>query len=301
VEFTSNQFLDALEALLPSDYEATIARWRAVVLARPSSSLSSSPQPHKRRRVLIHSSSSSSSEISSSSETSHSSSETSSASDTPTSVGPSPDHLPPRKRFRGSLTTSHQEISIEDSIEDGTETSIKAMIKVTAEMADVPDIPYVLPEPTVEEKLEEHKEVIQGMYEHLLKMSVMRFEELEEEQKALKDRAVTTETERTNLREQVRSLEMSELSLKDSLRVDREAYARVQHQLGFVTEELRQSRMAHFTDRESLRIIATTQRAPGVNQRTITCYECGKRGHFRSGCPKLKNQSREKQAANGEA
>ncbi|GJZ41196.1 putative reverse transcriptase domain-containing protein [Tanacetum coccineum] len=96
-------------------------------------------------------------------------------------------------------------------------------------------VPPVRVEPTIEERLEEHDGVIRGMYEHLLKMHVMRFEELEEEQKALKDRTETAVTERTNLREKVR----------------------IESQLGFVTEELRQSRMAHFTDKESLRRMET--------------------------------------------
>ncbi|GJR89665.1 reverse transcriptase domain-containing protein [Tanacetum coccineum] len=29
------------------------------------------------------------------------------------------------------------------------------------------------------------------------------------------------------------------------------------------------------------------------NQRTITCYECGNQGHYRSDCPVLKNQGTE--------
>ncbi|GJR27421.1 reverse transcriptase domain-containing protein [Tanacetum coccineum] len=36
----------------------------------------------------------------------------------------------------------------------------------------------------------------------------------------------------------------------------------------------------------------TTQRAPMANQKPkVTCYECGKQGHFKSDCPKLKNQN----------
>ncbi|GKF22938.1 hypothetical protein Tco_0075260 [Tanacetum coccineum] len=101
----------------------------------------------------------------------------------------------------GSSAASYQEISIEDGTEAGTETSIEATIEVTVEVAAKPDISLV---------------------------PVMRLEELEEEQRALKDNAVTAETKRTNLRKRVRSLEMSELSLRDSLRADREAYARVQ-------------------------------------------------------------------------
>ncbi|GKC14300.1 putative reverse transcriptase domain-containing protein [Tanacetum coccineum] len=36
----------------------------------------------------------------------------------------------------------------------------------------------------------------------------------------------------------------------------------------------------------------TTQRSPLVNQRVPTCFECGRRGHYRNECPKLKNQTR---------
>ncbi|GJR43982.1 reverse transcriptase domain-containing protein [Tanacetum coccineum] len=35
-----------------------------------------------------------------------------------------------------------------------------------------------------------------------------------------------------------------------------------------------------------------TQRAPIVNQRVPTCFECGRQGHDRNECPKLKNQTR---------
>ncbi|GJT26112.1 putative reverse transcriptase domain-containing protein [Tanacetum coccineum] len=33
------------------------------------------------------------------------------------------------------------------------------------------------------------------------------------------------------------------------------------------------------------------KRAQGTNQRVLTCYECGAQGHFRSDCPKLKNEN----------
>ncbi|GJV24558.1 putative reverse transcriptase domain-containing protein [Tanacetum coccineum] len=38
--------------------------------------------------------------------------------------------------------------------------------------------------------------------------------------------------------------------------------------------------------------IPTTQRAPVVNQRVPTCFECARQGHYRNECPKLKNQNR---------
>ncbi|GJZ98896.1 putative reverse transcriptase domain-containing protein [Tanacetum coccineum] len=54
---------------------------------------------------------------------------------------------------------------------------------------------------------------------------------------------------------------------------------------------------------------ATTHRASRAGQRAlvakqrpiVTCFECGGQGHYRSGCPKLKNQNRDNQAGNGEA
>ncbi|GJX97876.1 putative reverse transcriptase domain-containing protein [Tanacetum coccineum] len=49
-------------------------------------------------------------------------------------------------------------------------------------------------------------------------------------------------------------------------------------------------------------IVTTNQRAPVANQRVVvTCYECGRQGHFRNECPKLKNQNRGNQAGNNEA
>ncbi|GKF95086.1 reverse transcriptase domain-containing protein, partial [Tanacetum coccineum] len=37
------------------------------------------------------------------------------------------------------------------------------------------------------------------------------------------------------------------------------------------------------------------------DQRTLTCYECGNQGHYRSECLRLKNQNCENQTGNGEA
>ncbi|GKB24684.1 putative reverse transcriptase domain-containing protein [Tanacetum coccineum] len=41
-----------------------------------------------------------------------------------------------------------------------------------------------------------------------------------------------------------------------------------------------------------------TQRSQVVNQRVLTCFECGRQGHFRSDCPKLKDQNRRNKAGN---
>nr|GEU57462.1 hypothetical protein [Tanacetum cinerariifolium] len=38
--------------------------------------------------------------------------------------------------------------------------------------------------------------------------------------------------------------------------------------------------------------LTTTNRAMTVNQRVPTCFECGRQGHYKNECPKLKNQNR---------
>ncbi|GKA97495.1 reverse transcriptase domain-containing protein [Tanacetum coccineum] len=46
---------------------------------------------------------------------------------------------------------------------------------------------------------------------------------------------------------------------------------------------------------------ATNQRAPRTTQNIVTCFECGRQGHFRKECPKLRNQNHGNQAAICEA
>ncbi|GJZ27557.1 putative reverse transcriptase domain-containing protein [Tanacetum coccineum] len=42
----------------------------------------------------------------------------------------------------------------------------------------------------------------------------------------------------------------------------------------------------------------STQKGQVVNQRVVTCYECGKQGHYRNDCPKLKDQNRGNKTGN---
>ncbi|GKD76163.1 putative reverse transcriptase domain-containing protein [Tanacetum coccineum] len=48
-------------------------------------------------------------------------------------------------------------------------------------------------------------------------------------------------------------------------------------------------------------VVKNNQRAQGANQRVLTCFECGAEGHFRSDCPKLRNENQGNRAGNGNA
>ncbi|GJU15598.1 putative reverse transcriptase domain-containing protein [Tanacetum coccineum] len=57
-------------------------------------------------------------------------------------------------------------------------------------------------------------------------------------------------------------------------------------------------KVGHQTRDCRVAVAPNTQRAPVGNQQGIICYECGRPGHFRMDCPKLRNQNRENQTRN---
>ncbi|GJU06099.1 putative reverse transcriptase domain-containing protein, partial [Tanacetum coccineum] len=59
------------------------------------------------------------------------------------------------------------------------------------------------------------------------------------------------------------------------------------------------NKVGHLT-RDCKVIISTTstQRGQVVNQKVVTCYECGGQGYYRSDCPMLKYQNRRNKAGN---
>ncbi|GJV27714.1 putative reverse transcriptase domain-containing protein [Tanacetum coccineum] len=57
-------------------------------------------------------------------------------------------------------------------------------------------------------------------------------------------------------------------------------------------------KVGHQTRDYKAAIAPNTQRAPVGNQQGIICYECGRPGHFRKDCPKLRKQNRGNQTRN---
>ncbi|GJX71071.1 putative reverse transcriptase domain-containing protein [Tanacetum coccineum] len=59
------------------------------------------------------------------------------------------------------------------------------------------------------------------------------------------------------------------------------------------------NKIGHLTrDCKVTNFTTSTQRGQVVNQRVVTCLECGRQGHYRSDCPKLKDQNHGNKAGN---
>ncbi|GKA37411.1 putative reverse transcriptase domain-containing protein [Tanacetum coccineum] len=71
------------------------------------------------------------------------------------------------------------------------------------------------------------------------------------------------------------------------------------HHEGLCTMRCGNCKKAGHQTRDCRAVIApNTQRAPVGNQQGIICYECGRPGHFKKDCPKLRNQNRGNQTRN---
>ncbi|GJV93415.1 reverse transcriptase domain-containing protein [Tanacetum coccineum] len=59
------------------------------------------------------------------------------------------------------------------------------------------------------------------------------------------------------------------------------------------------NKVRHLTrDCKATNTTTSTQRGQVVNQRVVTCYECGRRGHYRRDCPKMKDHNRGNKTGN---
>nr|GEY54790.1 hypothetical protein [Tanacetum cinerariifolium] len=127
------------------------------------------------------------------------------------------------------------EVDAEPSVEDTVEIAVDVVAK--------PIVPDDLPVAIVRERLDEFEEVVQGIYEHLMDIHAQRLDDIEEEQRAHEDGAVTIDTERARLLDRIRVLEGSNIGLQDALGVERERErertASVERRLGYMLEELR--------------------------------------------------------------
>ncbi|GJS84692.1 hypothetical protein Tco_0751233 [Tanacetum coccineum] len=87
--------------------------------------------------------------------------------------------------------------------------------------------------------------VIQQLYDHMLEFPAQRIANIKEEQRTLEVMAITVDTKRNRMLERISVLEGSVMRLRETLTMERERTASVEHCLGYVTEELRRIRLTY--------------------------------------------------------
>ncbi|GJT05485.1 putative reverse transcriptase domain-containing protein [Tanacetum coccineum] len=142
------------------------------------------------------------------------------------------DFLPPRKRFRDSISPKDSvEEDIDTDVLEGIEadaTAIKvavdrdveARVDASIDMeVDVGD--DVEDEVEIDEHLEQVKEGLQDIYDHVIEIPLQRIEDIETGQRELDSRSLIAGGERASLLEQVASLERSNVRLRGTIMMKR--------------------------------------------------------------------------------
>nr|GEZ72661.1 hypothetical protein [Tanacetum cinerariifolium] len=151
------------------------------------------------------------------------------------------DLLPPRKRFRDSISLedSVEEdidmdvdvgVDVEDEVEDEVEFSDRGTIEVGVDVVDGIDIPDGMLMPDALERLE---------------------------QRELEVRSLIAGGERSSLLEQVASLERSNVKLQGTMMMERARSDRFQRRVRFIKSELRQIRRFRYYNRMRFRRLET--------------------------------------------
>nr|GEW54591.1 hypothetical protein [Tanacetum cinerariifolium] len=128
------------------------------------------------------------------------------------------DQLPPRKRLRGLVVVSYQDVTIEAI----TEPAISL-------------IHYGL---TVEEILDEHNEVIGEMYDNLLEIRLPKIKEIEEKFRTLRARVVSSKRENISLHARVKAAKLSDDSTRVALQTARIGLSEMRRQVRDTVEQL---------------------------------------------------------------
>ncbi|GJV41921.1 putative reverse transcriptase domain-containing protein [Tanacetum coccineum] len=205
------------------------------------------------------------------------------------------DLLPPRNRFRDSIT---QEDSVEEDIdtnvledieadatvvevvvdmdvvvgvdacidmevdvgvdvEDEVESSDRGTMEVGVDVVARIDIPDGILMPDVVERLEQVEEGLQDIYEHVMEIPLQWIHDIKMRQRELETRSLIAGGERASLLEQVASLERSNARLRGTMMMERARADRFWRRVSFMESELRQIRRFRYYDRMRFRRLET--------------------------------------------
>ncbi|GJW86847.1 putative reverse transcriptase domain-containing protein [Tanacetum coccineum] len=107
------------------------------------------------------------------------------------------------------------------------------------------------------------------------------------------------DAEPTRLQEEIRiAINFIDQKLKGYAVKNAENKRRMHHEGPYTVKCSNCKRVGHMTRDYKAAVATTAQRARVGNQTGVTCYECGRQGHYRSECLKLRNQNRINKARN---
>ncbi|GJR47656.1 putative reverse transcriptase domain-containing protein [Tanacetum coccineum] len=205
------------------------------------------------------------------------------------------DLLPPRKRFRDSISPEDSveedidtdvledieadatavevavdrdvvtgvdagidmEVDVGVDVEDEVESSDRGTMEVGVDVVAGIDIPDGMLMPDAVERLEQVEEGLQDIYEHVIEIPLQRIEDIEMGQRELEARSLIAGGERASLLEQVASLERSNARLRGTMMMERARADRFRRRVSFMESELRQIRRFRYYDRMRFRRLET--------------------------------------------
>ncbi|GKC31751.1 reverse transcriptase domain-containing protein, partial [Tanacetum coccineum] len=144
---------------------------------------------------------------------------------------------------------------VEDEVEDEVESSDRGTIKVKVDVAAGIDIPDGMLDAV--ERLEQVKEGLQEIYEHVIKIPLQRIKDIEMGQRELESRSLIASRERASLLEQVMSSKRSNMRLQGTMMMERARANRFRRRVRFMESELRQIRRFRYYDRMRFRRLET--------------------------------------------
>ncbi|GKC88462.1 hypothetical protein Tco_1149111 [Tanacetum coccineum] len=112
-------------------------------------------------------------------------------------------------------------VEVEDEVEDEVESSDRGTMEVGVDVVVGIDIPDAMLMPDAIERLEQVKEGLQDIYNHVIEIPLQRIEDIETGKRELKARSLIAGRERASLLEHVASLKRSNARLRGTMMMEK--------------------------------------------------------------------------------
>nr|GEU77156.1 hypothetical protein [Tanacetum cinerariifolium] len=132
------------------------------------------------------------------------------------------------------------EVDVGIDVEDEVESSDRGTMEVEVDMVAGIDIPDSMLMPDVVERWEQVEEALQDIYVHVIEIPLQRIEDIETRQRELEARSLIAGGERASLLKQVAFLERSNTRLRGTMMMVRARADRFQRRVRLMKSELRQ-------------------------------------------------------------